>query len=466
MARDIGNFRDVVERRSQFYESADLRTIAVEQESDWYNLHTDVHLRPEKPDQISVSTTEVLGPAAYFRDVVSFDELWTLLPEMFGGEYSGFDEPVVFPGLSADEDGEDYWKENIYRANYWDCDRADDAYGILVQSSTEDPLPDRNEFQEKLRQLNPPYYDVDDLCREHLGHTSYRWSSPQTQFFAPLYVKVTEHEITESGDLELKIQTHESIADPVVSTWAKKDREIIDRARHKPAEPQSLGGCFHQFSINWEIEGNPSDVYTSIFHSMFDQIRESSRLSSSVPVIALETVLGMTDEELSNFFDQILITPDKQTLDKVSFADDFEAAVITLFSLAGFLAFSPDWFDHFANKGSLPDLLAYFPEESVLLVGECTLADSDDKVKTKVNDALASAHQIEDRFDEIDLLDPMVIPVCITPAESVSPVGVPDDVELLTGPNLQKIKRQAEKSGDAKNVLREWNTYNQEQQFR
>jgi len=208
------------------------------------------------------------------------------------------------------------------------------------------------------------------------------------------------------------------------------------------------------------------DVYTSIFHSTLDQIRERSRLSSSVLLIALETALGKENGELSADFDQMLITPDKQTLDKIEFADDFEATVITVFSLAGFSAFSPDWFDYLTDKGSLPDLLAYDPELDVLIVGECTLADSDDKVKKKVNDSLAATHEIEERFEEIDLIDPDIIPVCITPAKSVSSVGIPDEVELLTGPDLQDIRRQAGESSGPNNVLKEWETYNESQRFR
>ena len=465
MARDIGSFREIVKQRSQFYESIDIRTVAVKQDSTWYNLHTDAHLRPKPIDEQSISEAEIQGPTAYFREAVSFDKIWDLFDEMFGEEYSGYNEPVVFPGLSVEE-GDDHWKENIYRAEYWDYDRADEAYGILIQSNTEEPLNDRSDLQDSLRQLDPPFYDVDDLCREYLGHTSYRWTNPQARFFVPLYIRVTEHEITESGNLELKIQAHDSIQDLQISTWAKKDQEFIDREKHTTPEPEPIDSHFHKFQINWEIKGNPSDVYTSIFHSTLDQIRERSRLSSSVLLIALGTALGKENGELSADFDQMLITPDKQTLDKIEFADDFEATVITVFSLAGFSAFSPDWFDYLTHKGSLPDLLAYDPEPDVLIVGECTLADSDDKIKKKVNDSLAVAHEIEERFEEIDLIDPDIIPVCITPAKSVSSVGIPDEVELLTGPDLRDIRRQAGESSDPENVLRDWETYNESQRFR
>lgn len=465
MARDVENFRDVVNRRSQFYESIDIQTIAVEQDSNWYNLHTDVHIRPEEPNNLSVSTTELLGPAAYFRNVVSFKHLWELMEEMFTDQYILDGYLTIFPGLS-DEEGDQHWKENIYRAHYREYDRADDAYGILIQSNADDPLPDKTEFQEKLRKLDPPYYDINDLCREYLGHTSYNWSKPQARFFAPLYVKIMDHKITESGNLKLRIQTHDSIQNPVVSTWARKDHEIIDRERHTPIETQSLDGSFHQFEINWEIKGNPTDVSTSMFHSVFDQIEDSTRLSSSVPMIALETVLGKTSEELSNDFDQILRTPDKETLNNIDFADDFEATVITLFNLVGFSAYSPEWYDYKTSKGSLPDMLAYSPADSTLVVCECTLADTDNKVKIKANDALASTRQIEDKFDEIDLIDPIVIPVCATPTNTVSSVILPKDVEILTGPKLQAIRQQAKQSNDPKNVLREWDTYDEKQGIR
>lgn len=464
MPRDIESFKQIVDRRSKFYESIELETLAVEKESTWYNLHTDVHLRPEKPDEISVSKSDIIGPAAYFHDVVSIDELWNLFERMFGEEYSGYDESVVFPGLSLTE-GEDHWKENIYRGDLSDYNRADGATGIRIQSNIDDPLPNKSQFEERLRQLDPPYYDVNDLCREYLGHTSPKWSKPRTQFFAPLYIQITEQEITESGNFILRIQAHESIQDPVVSTWARKDREIIDRERHTLTEAQTLDGPFHEFKIEWEINGHPTDVSTSIFHSMFEQIREITRLSSSVPLIALETVLDKTDSELSSDFNQILVTPNEQPMDNVEFADDFEATVITMFNLAGFTTFSPDWYDYLSNKGSLPDLIAYSKEYSVLLVGECTLAVTDDKIKTKIHDALASTHEIEERFDEIDLLDPDIIPLCITPAESVSPVVVPDEIQLLTGPKLQELRREAQRSSDPENILREWETYNHRQKL-
>lgn len=465
MARDFETFKDVVVRRSQFYESVDIKTVAVKKDSTWFNLHTDAHLRPETPDELSISEAEVLGPTAYFREVVSFENLWDLFEEMFGEEYSGYDEPVVFPGLSV-EGGDNHWKENLYKTNYWDYNRAEDAYGIMVQSNVEDALIDRDNFINELRQLDPPYYDDNDLCQTFFGHTDYKWGQPRSRFFAPLYVQVNEHKLTESGNLELKIQSHDSIQGLTVSTWARKDRKIIDRALHNLTDNHSLEGRFHKFEIDWEIEGNPTDVSTSIFHTAFDEIRESSRLSSSVPFIALEAVLGKTGGELSKNLEDILITPNKQTLDNVGFADDFEATIITVFSLAGFSAFSPDWYDHLSDIGSLPDLIAYSSELEILLIGECTLADSDDKVKKKVNDALASAHTVKERFEKIDLLNLNVIPVCITPAKAVSPVGIPDNVELLTGPDLQEIKQEAEQSSDPKNILREWETYDQIRRFR
>jgi len=257
MAQDIGSFKEIVKQRSQFYESIDIRTVAVKQDFTWYNLHTDAHLRPKSIDELSISEAEIQGPTAYFREVVSFDKIWDLFDEMFGEKYSGYDEPVVFPGLSV-EGGDDHWKENIYRAEYWDYDRADEAYGILIQSNTEEPLNDRSDFQDSLRQLDPPFYNVNDLCREHLGHTSYRWTSPQARFFAPLFIRVTEHEITESGNLELKIQAHDSIQDLQISTWAKKDQEFIDREKHTAPETEPIDSHFHKFQINWEIKGNPS----------------------------------------------------------------------------------------------------------------------------------------------------------------------------------------------------------------
>lgn len=459
MPYDIERFEEVVDRRSQFYESIDIRTISVKQNSKWHNLHTDVYLRPQEPESL-LSSTETLEPAAYFRTAIPFDDFRSLFRKMFGKSCSIHDEPVVFPGLLLEE-GEKHWKENVYRANYLGEVRADDAYGISIQSNTQDPLKRKDEVREELRKCNPPYYDIDDLSKEFIGHTSYRWDNPRARFFAPLYVQITEMEITEKGDLKLSVETHDSIEELKISTWARKNHEIIDRESYYPVTSRSSEGPFGYFDIDWEIDGNPTSISASIFHPSFDELRESTKVSSSVPMLALEAVLGMTSEELAAEFDQVLTNPDVETLDNVEFADDFEATVITLFNLSGFATYSPDWFDYKTTKGSLPDVLAFAREANTLVVCECTLETRDAKLKGKAEDALSTAQDVKDHFEELNLRGTTVLSVCATPTDNVSSQILPDDVEILTGPRLKKMRQQAEQRSNPMETLREWGTYDE-----
>lgn len=456
-------FREIVNRRSPLYESVEIQTVAIEQDSDWYNLHTDVHLCAETPDNLSGADTEILGPAAYFHEVVDFDELWDLIEDIFSNEYVPDEDPIIYSGLSTDDEEEEHWKENVHRAHDSGFERSDKSYGILVQSNSS--LTNKDAFKEEIRKLDPPYYSIRDLCKEYLGHTSHRWSKPWTQFFAPLYVQVTENRITEGGNLKFAVRTPDSIQEPVVSSWAHNKSDIIDRARHQPSNPKQLDGPFVKFEIDWRVDGNPTHVSTSIFHSIFGEQQKTTRFSYSTPVIALGAVLGVSSKKVSDYFDQIFQEPNKKQLDNAEFSNDFEATVITLFSLAGFSAYSPEWFEHEFNKGALPDMLAFSVKYNTLIVCECTLSPKDNTIREKVDDALASTQAIEERFDEIDRSDPIIIPVCAAPTDTVSPKVLDDDVEMLTGPVLKEMRETAAETSDPADVMKVWDTYNEQDRF-
>lgn len=461
MGEDFERFKQTVEQREQFYETVDIQTIAVATDSEWVNIHTDVFLRPESDAEFQ-SQSDTTGPVSYYRTQVGFDGFWELFEHMFSEEYPGHQEPIRF--LNVNESGAD-WKElaSISRGDIRDFDRAENAYSMRIKTNDESLHSNQNEIDRRLREEDPPYTSVLDYSKNHLGHMSFSWDGSEVQFFAPLYVTMKDSNITEKGNYCLQIETHDSITDLVVSTWARDDGQIIDRDRHESLEIDSSDGPFHVHKLEWTIDGYPDEVSYSAFHPVFNdgEFQMGTQSPHSVLFQVAEFVLGKSPDEFNQLMDQFLTNDGDICKNRDTGLDGFEASVLSLFSLAGLSAYSPEWYSPEADKESLPDIIACTEYGYRILVCECSMVTKETKMRNKIDDVVANADDLKTQFSERSRGDVEVIPVFATPTTNVSKEMLisdeiqPDSIELLTGETLTELRRLAAENKQSDPLLEE-----------
>jgi hypothetical protein len=452
MAKDFENLAETVEERRQFYDRISIETVAIETDNHWINIHTDIHFLPEDAKDYSPNLPES-DYEGYLHNNLSVERFPEIVGEIINGGLDERDKNVSYVGLTTDQASDSYWMDNIYNgSSHPRYDDLRNVYSAQIQA-TENPHTDnRSAIERGLRRLPNPYQNLDDLVKTHLSHSFIKWNRPQIQIFAPLYIREPQVNINKRRKITIQVETHKSIKEMDCSLWIVNDRSIADRRRRLNIQTENIGDEFVKYETRFDIENDWDTIEYSLFPSEFDEIEGAYGQTGSIFYEIMRIVLGYeTIQDLSNEFDKYLNDRDKRNYNYN--VEGFDSYVTTLFNLGGFSAISPEWFKKGAQKGSLPDCIAYHRETGQLIVVECTTSEKSGQIENKISDAYDSMERIEKNLDSDFQYPISVIPVCafIEPDISIDYEG--DDVTLLRNSDIKEFRELVENGTQPGNIL-------------
>ena len=430
---DTSRIDELFQRIGVFYKSVDLRIAAIYQNKQWYNCRSVVlfsHSQFQDSSQSVMVNTENFG---IFRFSVKAEDMMNVLKETLAtGRLCIADYTFIFGGKNdplplltyegwvsrnSERSRERFGIE--WPADYFKWDLNHELSNSL--SSIFD------EIDTKVKCLDPPYESVYDLVRSSMKIPLYdfTYSSNANRsvlyLIFPIFLAIDECSL-DGNRFECNIRFHESIDPPSISisvigkgpsTKRKKLDFLEVRTLEKPilaAKTSTILDDVSDVRIFLCSENKPVGAID-------EKELRNRRSNINQRLIAHEVFDGGSET-----FQEMLSAKKKHNE-----SGNFEWSVATLLHFSGFqseLLGSRD-------LGDVPDILAFYPDGNVLIVGECTLKVPDN---SKVSALLERSKRLRESINV------EVLPVIFSNVEMKSLQDIPPaEVKKLGSEKLKEI---------------------------
>lgn len=429
----LDDFISQVHQWSEFYESVEVRVLAVENEGIWMNLHTDILLSAEELEKRS--SPEMATPADFtvFHEIYDYEKVEEIFESISTNSMRIANTNIEFKTFEDKSD----WKRGFRTRNgiadrngeQWDSDHLDDWNQGIVASRFDSSFSGvmgttlSQNLKRKLKQGDIPYRELEDLSTEYFPGLP-RHQAEAVRLTAPRYVELASSNLGRN-QLEIQYKTHTEIPtdDYELSLILEKENEPVCRSKigleHQSIEKK---GFYNICNIKRELsEFTDSEIDTAwihLHHTVHDlePMEKSIRIDNKQisPRNPRKRILEENEAEGQADILTGLTDPDAEGSCPFG-GDQLEYATVMLFKLTGFTTFVPE-----DNSTCIPqfdqscDVIAISPTNR-FIVCECTTSDTPRDVtgKNKISDAYNAAITIEKQLKHAEI----VIPIVVTPEE-------------------------------------------------
>ena len=431
MSENIIKLQDIFKIRRKIYKTVDLRIAAFKHDNNLYNCRS-VALFSHKKDTTKLKKlVETKNFTIFSLQTNAQSFIDTLLKTIKTGKFRYHNETVLytdnFNQSNVNLEYRDYVSGNGEKAKErlgidWPID-----YFIYEwrNNALQNKLSKlRNIIERQIQCHDPPYENMVEAIQSLLNVERWNTTLDNSRFLLifPTYLKI-ETCLLDGSKFQVSINFHEKInlTNVYLSLIGKGPKVIRKRLKfdRQPisSKNQSILTAKSQTTLK-EI----SDVQAYLFLKTEDPLSidiknvRNKRSQINQKMMAHE-IFDTGSEKILQYLQS----------DQLKDSDNFEWAIATILHFSGF---QTEWL-HRKVFGEAPDILAFNPEEKIMIVGECTVGVPDENKILK----------LQERAEQLTSVDLKVRAVLFSKAqeEMLKKVAIPPDITIVNKKQIREM---------------------------
>jgi len=425
LLKGLNEIEETLGRQRDLYKSVDLKIAALKVDGKWYNRRTSALFSPEIVSNEVARIVEV-EDFAVFSNLADVRSVWgDLLDVATNGQFVCDGETIHFTNIDDKRSANvvyDYYYSRSSRksvefgidwpADFFKCEWHLNERGIQRIADNQ------------IRCHNPPYEDVREAihstvhaCKDLCSSGSILW------WIFPTYLGIETCSL-DGDDLEVAIEFHEAIdLGRVRASLVGRGPEIRREQVQFREEPVMTNHTSILRARAETLLENVSSVQTYLFLDSdrpplpIDECETRNRRSRINERIAAHGLFDVGCERILDYLQS----------EQLRESGRFEWVVATILHFSGF---HTEWIGG-GGLGEVPDVLAFYPDEDTLIVGECTVGVPDENKIMK----------LRDRAESLRLLNKQIraIMFCRAERRMIETVAMPLEITVVDGEQIREM---------------------------
>jgi len=427
MFKGLSGIKETLDRRRDLYESVNLKIAALKVDGKWYNRRASALFSPEIVSNEVARIVDVENFAVFsnLADVQSV--LRDLLDIATTGQFVCGGERIHFTNIddrrSANVVYDDYHSRGSRQSVEFGIDWPADFFRCEWQYQNENVGIQRI-ADNQIRCHNPPYEDVREAILSTVHAYKDMCSSGSILWWIfPTYLGIETCSL-DGDDFAVAIKFHESI-DPgrVRASLVGRGPEIRRKQVQFREEPVMTNQKSILRARAATLLENVSSVRTYLFLDSdrppltIDENEVRNRRSRINERIAAHELFDVGCERILDYLQS----------EQLKESGRFEWAVATILHFSGFYT------ERMGREGlgEVPDVLAFYPDEDTLIVGECTVGVPDENKIMKLRDRAESLRSLNRQI--------RAIMFCRAERRMTQEVAIAPEIIVVDGEKIREV---------------------------